>query len=48
MVQASGNKAVRNEPIKGILKESIIEITRVKYKRKRGIKDKSQVIGLNI
>ena len=39
---------MRNETIKSILKESIIEIISGKYKRKRGIKDNSQVIALDI
>ena len=48
LVWASGNKVMRNETIKSTLKESIIEIISGKYKRKRGIKDNSQVIALNI
>lgn len=48
LVQACGNKVTRHETIKSILKESIIEIISGKYKRKRGIKDNSQAIALNI
>ena len=48
LVWACGNKVMRNETITSTLKESIIEIISGKYKRKRGIKDNSQVIALNI
>lgn len=48
LVQACGNKAMRNETTKSVLKESIIETVSGKYKRKRGIRDNSQVIALNI